>query len=58
LHLRTIDMAKLGQLFLQDGGWNGQRCCHPMGLVVAITSTVSQGSQQRDQAMQLIFQAA
>jgi CubicO group peptidase (beta-lactamase class C family) len=102
LHLRTIDMAKLGHLFLQDGAWNGRELLPPgfaaqaarahsdggppvrlpyglfwwvpsdstyfasgyggqfiwvhapLGLVVAITSTVSAGSQQRGQAMQLI----
>jgi CubicO group peptidase (beta-lactamase class C family) len=102
LHLRTIDMAKLGHLFLQDGAWNGHALLPPgfaaqavraqsdggppvrlpyglfwwvpsdstyfasgyagqfiwvhapLDLVVAITSTVSAGSQQRGQAMQLI----
>lgn len=102
LHLRTVDMAKLGHLFLQDGAWNGHALLPPgfaaqavrarsdggppvllpyglfwwvpsdstyfasgyagqfiwvhapLGLVVAITSTVSAGSQQRGQAMQLI----
>ena len=110
LHMRTADMAKLGQLFLQDGGWNGSILLppgfvsqatqahskggppvglpyglswwvpsgstffasgyagqfiwvhRPLGMVVAITSTVSSGSQQRGQALQLIrgplFQAA
>lgn len=102
LHLRTVDMAKLGQLFLQDGVWNGAAVLPPgfaatatrphsdgglpvrlpyglfwwvpsgdtyfasgyagqfiwvhapMGLVVAATSTVSQDSQQRGQALRLI----
>lgn len=102
LHLRAVDMAKLGHLFLQDGAWGGAALLPPgfaaratrahsdggppvglpyglfwwvpsestyfasgyagqfiwvhapMGLVVAITSTVSAGSQQRGQAMQLI----
>jgi CubicO group peptidase (beta-lactamase class C family) len=102
LHLRTVDMAKLGHLFLQDGAWNGHALLAPgfaaqavrahshggppvrlpygqfwwvpsdstyfasgyagqfiwvhppLGLVVAITSTVSAGSQQRGQAMELI----
>ena len=102
LHLRTVDMAKLGHLFLQDGVWNGHALLPPgfvaqatrahsdggppvrlpyglfwwvpsdatyfasgyagqfiwvhapLGLVVAITSTVSAGSQQRGQALQLI----
>ena len=109
-HLRTIDMAKLGHLFLQDGAWNGTPLLMPgfaalasrahnnggppvglpyglfwwvpsgssyfasgyagqfiwvhppLGLVVATTSAVSPGSQQRGQALQLIrgpvFQAA
>jgi len=102
LHLRTVDMAKLGYLFLRDGVWNDQALLPaglaaqatrphsqggapvglpyglfwwvpsgssyfasgyggqfiwvhaPLGLVVAVTSTVSPGSQQRGQAMQLI----
>ena len=110
LHLRTIDMAKLGQLFLQDGTWNGEAVLPPgyvkqattaqsaggppvglpyglfwwvppggtyfasgyagqfiwvhapLGLVIAVTSTVSRDSQQRGQALRLIrgplFQAA
>lgn len=101
-HLRTVDMAKLGHLFLQDGAWNGTPLllpgfaalasrAHndggppvrlpyglfwwvpsgstyfasgyggqfiwvhaPLGLVVAATSEVSPGSQQRGQALQLI----
>ena len=110
LHLRTIDMAKLGHLFLQEGTWNGRALLPPgfaaqatrahseggppvrlpyglfwwvpsdgtyfasgyagqfiwvhapLGLAVAITSTVSAESQQRGQALQLIrgrlFEAA
>lgn len=102
LHLRTVDMAKLGQLFLQDGTWNGERLLPrgfaaeatkaqsaggppvrlpyglawwtpspgtflasgyagqfiwvhaPSDLVVAVTSTVSPGSQERGQALRLI----
>jgi CubicO group peptidase (beta-lactamase class C family) len=102
LHLRTVDMAKLGHLFLQGGVWNGQPLLPaafvlqaikaqsdggppvrlpyglswwvpsgstyfasgyggqfvwvhaPLGLVFAITSTVSAESQQRVQAIQLI----
>ena len=110
LHLRTLDMLKLGQLFLQDGTWHGEALMQPgfaaeaaraqskggppvqlpyglfwwvpsgttyfasgyagqfiwvhapLGIVIATTSTVSTGSQQRGQAIQLIrgrlFQAA
>lgn len=102
LRLRTLDMAKLGQLFLQDGAWNGTPLLppafvaeatraqskggppvrlpyglswwvpsndtffasgyagqfiwvhKPLGMVVAVTSTVSPASQQRGQAIQLI----
>lgn len=102
LHLRTLDMAKLGHLFLQGGVWNGEPLLptgfaalatraqsaggppvrlpyglfwwvasadtwfasgyagqfiwvhEPLGLVVATTSTVSPGSQQRGQAVQLV----
>ncbi|GAA4343631.1 serine hydrolase [Variovorax defluvii] len=109
-HLRTVDMAKLGHLLLQDGRWAGQRLLPagfaaqvvqpqsaggppvglpyglfwwaasdktyfasgyagqlvwvhaPMGLVVAVTSTVSPEGQQRGQALGLarghIFRAA
>ena len=105
LNLRTLDMAKLGQLFLQDGVWDGKPLIlaayaqaatnmqnkggGPVGLpygqlwwvvspatfmasgyagqmiwvhrptqaVVAITSTVSQESQQRGQAVQLVRNA-
>lgn len=101
--LRTLDMAKLGQLFLQDGRWNDQPLLPPgfaalatsarsaggapvqmpyglswwvtpsgksyfasgyagqmiwvhppLGMVVAVTSTVLPASQQRNQALQLI----
>jgi CubicO group peptidase (beta-lactamase class C family) len=102
LHMRTVDMAKLGHLFLQDGGWDGRALLPPgfsalatqafsgggppvrlpyalswwvpststyfasgyggqfiwvhapLQAVVAVTSTVSSGSQQRGQAMRLI----
>lgn len=110
LFLRTIDMARLGQLFLQDGAWAGRALMPPgfaaqatqahsrggppvqlpyglywwvpspstyfasgyagqfiwvhppLDAVIAITSTVAPGSQQRGQALQLIrgplFEAA
>lgn len=110
IHLRTVDMAKLGYLLLQDGRWAGQSLMPagfaaqlvkaqsaggppvgtpyglfwwvpsettffasgyggqaiwvhaPLGLVVAVTSTVSPASQHRPQALGLIrgriFQAA
>lgn len=102
VQLRTVDMAKLGYLLLQDGRWADQPLMPPgfaaqivkaqsaggppggtpyglswwvaskdtffasgyagqfiwvhapMGLVVAVTSTVSPQSQQRAQAMRLI----
>jgi CubicO group peptidase (beta-lactamase class C family) len=105
LNMRTLDMAKLGQLFLQDGVWNGKQLIsaayaqastnaqnkggapvdlpygqlwwvvspatfmasgyagqmiwvhRPMRAVVAITSTVSQDSQQRAHAVQLVRSA-
>jgi len=106
LHMRTVDMARLGQLFLQDGAWNGEALLppgfvaeatrahskggppvglpyglfwwvpsgttffasgdggqfiwvhRPLQLVVAVTSTVSPGSQQRGQALQFIRSVA
>lgn len=102
LQLRSLDMARLGQLFLQDGAWNGQALLPPgfaalstrahsaggppgrlpyglswwtvsdktffasgyggqfiwlhppLGAVVVVTSSVSPGSEQRGQALQLI----
>ena len=102
LHLRTVDMAKLGHLFLQDGVWNGEALLPPafaaqattaqnaggppvrlpyglfwwvasddtyfasgyggqfiwvhapLGVVVAVTSSISSASQQRGEALSLI----
>lgn len=42
LHLRTLDMARLGQLFLQDGAWNGDRLL-PAGFVAMATARTSSG---------------
>jgi CubicO group peptidase (beta-lactamase class C family) len=35
LHLRTIDMAKLGQLFLQEGRWDGRQLLSPAYVAAA-----------------------
>ena len=42
LHLRTVDMAKLGHLFLQDGVWSGQSVLPP-GFAALATQAVSGG---------------
>ncbi|WP_332826008.1 serine hydrolase domain-containing protein [Ramlibacter sp.] len=105
LNMRTLDMAKLGQLFLQDGMWDGKQLLpaayaqasttaqskggspanlpygqlwwsvspaifmasgyagqliwvhRPLQAVVAITSTVSNESQQRGHSVQLVRNA-
>jgi CubicO group peptidase (beta-lactamase class C family) len=42
LHMRTVDMAKLGHLFLQDGVWSGQSLLPP-GFAALATQAVSGG---------------
>lgn len=42
LHMRTLDMAKLGLLFLQDGQWNGQAVLPP-GYAAEATRAHSRG---------------
>lgn len=42
LHLRTVDMAKLGHLFLQDGVWSG-RALFPPGFALHATRAISDG---------------
>ena len=42
LHMRTVDMAKLGHLFLQDGVWSGQSVLPP-GFAALATQAVSGG---------------
>ena len=42
LQIRTIDMAKLGQLFLQNGVWNGKQIV-PQSFVAAATSAQNGG---------------
>ncbi len=42
LQLRTVDMAKLGHLFLQDGAWNG-RSLLPPGFAVQTTHAITGG---------------
>lgn len=42
LHLRTIDMARLGQLFLDEGRWQGRQVL-PAGFVAAATRPQAAG---------------
>ncbi len=42
LQLRTVDMAKLGHLLLQDGNWNGQALLPP-GFVAQVTRAHTDG---------------
>lgn len=42
LHMRTLDMAKLGQLFLQDGMWDGKQLL-PAAFAQASTTAQSKG---------------
>ena len=42
VHLRTVDIARLGQLFLQDGAWDGQQLL-PAGFVAAATQPQNAG---------------
>ena len=42
LHLRTEDMASLGQLFLQQGAWNGKALV-PESYVLAATQPQNAG---------------
>lgn len=42
LHLRTVDMAKLGQLFLQNGVWDGRQLV-PQAYTVAATQAQNKG---------------
>ncbi len=44
LHVRTEDIAKFGQLYLQKGQWNGQQLLSPEWIALATSKQVSNGS--------------
>ncbi len=44
LHVRTEDIAKFGQLYLQQGQWNGQQLISPEWIAMATSKQVSNGS--------------
>ncbi len=44
LHVRTEDIAKFGQLYLQQGKWNGKQLLTPEWIAMATSKQVSNGS--------------
>ena len=44
LHVRTEDIAKFGQLYLQKGQWNGKQLITPEWIALATSKQVSNGS--------------
>ena len=44
LHVRTEDIAKFGQLYLQKGQWNGKQLLSPEWIALATSKQVSNGS--------------
>lgn len=44
LHVRTEDIAKFGQLYLQKGQWNGKQLLSPEWIAMATSKQVSNGS--------------
>ncbi len=44
LHVRTEDIAKFGQLYLQQGLWNGKQLLSPEWIAMATSKQVSNGS--------------
>ena len=44
LNIRTEDIAKLGQLYLQKGMWNGRQLMQPRWVALATSKQVSNGS--------------
>ena len=44
LHVRTEDIAKFGQLYLQQGLWNGKQLITPEWIALATSKQVSNGS--------------